>query len=186
MRRASSHPFFQYVSASWKPAVNTSSFWQVDDSAKIASCFRSGVECICTITSRGTACLMYCSSCGSANGDFAVRCHACGQLLASSTSPLPTNQSSSSSLPNPWLAGTAIVATLCLIGLSTLITQRGLWTALLSTQPAPTVVAPESSRLALRQRAVPMPTTSVAPRPVHPMILDLGQVEIGRASCRER
>ncbi|HLH73489.1 MAG TPA: hypothetical protein VKX96_09410, partial [Chloroflexota bacterium] len=68
------------------------------------------------------------------------------------------------------------MATLCLIGLSTLITQRGLWTALLSTQPAPTVVAPESSRLALRQRAVPMPTTSVVPRPVHPMILDLGQV----------
>ncbi|HUX86497.1 MAG TPA: zinc ribbon domain-containing protein, partial [Chloroflexota bacterium] len=121
--------------------------------------------------------LMYCSSCGSPNGDFAVRCHNCGLLLPSQARVPTTTRASPSAHVNTILAGTTIAIAVCLIGLAALITQRGLWPQLFSPLPTTAVDAVERSATAsLRQRAVPMPTASVIPRPVHPTMLDLGQV----------
>jgi len=120
---------------------------------------------------------MYCSSCGSPNGDFAVRCHACGQLLPGQPRVPPATQAPASPRVNSVLAGTTIAMTICLIGLAALITQRGLWPRLFSPLPrTATGVAESRATATLRQRAVPMPTVSVIPRPVHPTMLDLGQV----------
>ncbi len=115
---------------------------------------------------------MYCPVCRHSNGDFAVRCQNCGTVLPAPTRQSPPPFSSQWTSLTTLFAAAAATALLCSLALVGLISQRGLWPALLGDSASPTAV------VALTQitgRITPSPEINL-PRPGPMTMLGVGEI----------
>ena len=115
---------------------------------------------------------MYCPVCGGHNGDFAVRCRRCGQILPGNTPSVSAEPKVRWTKLTSLFAGTTLVSTLILVGIVGLVMHRGLWGNLLS----PKVESRAASIASYARRSISPMSTPVVPRPIHPTSLAVGDI----------